>query len=74
MLMLTDRRSSFSNRSRSRKIKGDLVVMVTGTRNCASTSRHLRVILDFPSTGWYGSVAVPIASNPISRASAVRLY
>ena len=48
----------------SRTISGPFVMMLVDNGRSTSASRHLRVRRYFPSIGWYGSVAVPIASEP----------
>src|SRR3989475_7183044 len=54
-------------RSRSRIMSGARERMDTGQRAFKSTSSAWRGIRYFPSTNWYGSVAVEIATRPLGR-------
>src|SRR6185437_12437563 len=62
--MATEARRSFAISARmsmSRATSADFVTMLTGWRNSRSTSSTRRVIWNFFSAGWYGSVFAPSA-------------
>src|SRR5712691_2672829 len=65
--MPTSISSNWVNRSRSRVISGARERTDTGHWALSRTSSACRVIRYFPSTNWYGSVAVEIATSPLDR-------
>ena len=47
----------------SRTTSGPRVTIEYGVQAAASSTRQARVRRNFPSAGWYGSVAVPSATS-----------
>ena len=62
--MPTSMFANWVNKSRSRIISGARERTDTGHPALRSTSRAWRVTRYLPSTNWYGSVAVEIATRP----------
>ena len=69
------RLAASTSTSMSRTIIGPRVMIPNGFAASRNTSRHARVSLYFPSTGWYGSVAAPTVTcscRHVGRPSSLR--
>ena len=57
------REAASRSTSMSRTTSGPRVMIENGVHACASSTMQARVSRKRPSAGWYGSVAVPIATS-----------